>query len=158
MNDTLLLDPVRVLRGPGHSVQLGAVLIHQGVLVGFDDEARQQALGLGIKASPAPDQLVAPCLVDPHSILETPFSGDQETAGSLRHCAAAGGYGQIGLLPRSSSWREKCSSSAMSAGSGGRPTEWHAAAESTRQRLSSVIVRLPALDSAARRVRRSSDR
>ena len=59
MNDTLLLDPVRVLRGPGHSVQLGAVLIHQGVLVGFDDEARQQALGLSIKASPAPDQLVA---------------------------------------------------------------------------------------------------
>jgi hypothetical protein len=44
MNDTLLLDPVRVLRGPGHSVQLGAVLINQGVLVGFDDEARQQAL------------------------------------------------------------------------------------------------------------------
>ena len=106
MNDTLLLDPVRVLRGPGHSVQLGAVLIHQGVLVGFDHEARQQALGLGIKASPAPDQLVAPCLVDPHSILETPFSGDQETAVSLRHCAAAGGYGQIGLLPRSSSWRD----------------------------------------------------
>ena len=107
MNDTLLLDPVRVLRGPGHSVQLGAVLINQGVLVGFDDEARQQALGLGIKASPAADQLVAPCLVDPHSVLETPFSGDQETAVSLRHCAAAGGYGQIALLPRSSSWRDR---------------------------------------------------
>ena len=106
MNDTLLLDPVRILRGPGDSVQRGAVLIHQGVLVSFDDQARQQALDLGIKASPAPDQLVAPCLVDPHSILETPFSGDQETAVSLRHCAAAGGYGQIALLPRSSSWRD----------------------------------------------------
>ena len=106
MNDTLLLDPVRILRGPGHTVQLGAVLIDQGVLVGFDDDARQQALGLGIKASPATDQLVAPCLVDPHSILETPFSGDQETAVSLRHCAAAGGYGQIALLPRSNNWRD----------------------------------------------------
>ena len=69
MNDTLLLDPVRVLRGPGHSVQLGAVLINQGVLVGFDDKARQQAQGLSIKASPAPDQLVAPCLVDPLSLI-----------------------------------------------------------------------------------------
>ena len=37
MNDTLLLDPVRVLRGPGHAVQQGAVLIDRGVLVGFDD-------------------------------------------------------------------------------------------------------------------------
>ena len=88
MNDTLLLDPVRILRGPGHPVQLGAVLIKHGVLVGFDDAARQQALALGIKASPAANQLVAPCLVDPHSILETSFSGYQETAFSLRHSAA----------------------------------------------------------------------
>ena len=107
MNDTLLLDPVRVLRGPGDTVQLGAVLIERGVLVGFDDEARQQALGLDIQATPAPDQLVAPCLVDPHSVLETPFSGNQETAVSLRDCAAAAGYGQIALLPRSISWRDR---------------------------------------------------
>ena len=107
MNDTLLLDPVRVLRGPGHSVQLGAVLIDQGVLVGFDNDAREQALGLGIQATPAPDQVVAPCLVDPHSILDTPFSGDQETAMSLRRCAATAGYGQIALLPRSNSWRDR---------------------------------------------------
>ena len=107
MNDTLLLDPVRVLRGPGQPVQLGAVLIDQGVLVGFDDNARQQALALGINATAAPDQLVAPCLVDPHSILETPFSGDQETAVSLRHCAAAAGYGQIAQLPCSTTWRDR---------------------------------------------------
>ncbi|WP_038557344.1 dihydroorotase [Synechococcus sp. KORDI-52] len=107
MNDTSLLDPVRILRGPGLPVQLGAVLIEEGVLIGFDDDARQQALLLGIQATPAPNQLVAPCLVDPHSILETPFSGDQETAVSLRHCAAAAGYGQIALLPRSSSWRDR---------------------------------------------------
>ena len=107
MNDTMLLDPVRVLRGPGQPVQLGAVLIQAGVLLGFDDDARQQAQAEGISATPVPNQLVAPCLVDPHSILETPFSGDQETAVSLRHCAAAGGYGQIALLPRSSSWRDR---------------------------------------------------
>ena len=77
------------------------------MLVGFDDDARDQAVGLALPATPAPDQLVAPCLVDPHSILETPFSGDQETAASLRHCAAAAGYGQIALLPRSSSWRDR---------------------------------------------------
>ena len=64
MNHTLLLDPVRVLRGPGHTVQQGAVLIDRGLLVGFDDEARDLALGLGLNATPAADQLVAPCLVD----------------------------------------------------------------------------------------------
>ena len=47
MHDTLLLDPVRILRGPGTSLQQGAVLIEAGVLSGFDDDARQRATVLG---------------------------------------------------------------------------------------------------------------
>ena len=58
-------------------MQLGAVLIHQEVLVGTDHKARQQALSLSIKASQHPSA-GRPCLVDPFH-LETPFSGDQET-------------------------------------------------------------------------------
>ena len=107
MDNTLLLDPVRVLRGPGHPVEQGAVLILDGVIVNFDAQAREQALALGIEASPAAHQLIAPCLVDPHSVLEDPFSGACETVVSLRRCAAAAGYGQIALLPRSGTWRDQ---------------------------------------------------
>ena len=77
MDNTLLLDPVRILRGTGQSVEQGAVLIEEGVLTAFDGDARRKAKALGLTPIEAPDQLVAPCLVDPHSVLDTPFSGDQ---------------------------------------------------------------------------------
>ena len=89
MQDTLLLDPVRILRGPGIPLQQGAVLIEGGVLISFDDEARERGIALGLNPTSAPDQLLAPCLVDPHSLLPTPVSGTLETLTSLRRCAAA---------------------------------------------------------------------
>ena len=107
MDNTLLLDPVRILRGIGQSVQQGAVLIEGGILTGFDGDARQKAKALGLASTEASEQLLAPCLVDPHSVLETPFSGDQETIESLRRCAAAAGYGQVALLPRGRTWRDQ---------------------------------------------------
>ena len=107
MDNTLLLDPVRILRGTGQSVEQGAVLIEEGVLTAFDGDARHKAKALGLTHKEAPDQLVAPCLVDPHSVLDTPFSGDQETIESLRRCAAAAGYGQVALLPRGRTWRDQ---------------------------------------------------
>ena len=107
MDNTLLLDPVRILRGIGQSVEQGAVLIEEGVLTAFDGDARRKAQALGLNPTEAPDQLVAPCLVDPHSVLDTPFSGDQETIESLRRCAAAAGYGQVALLPRGRTWRDQ---------------------------------------------------
>ncbi|BEV35838.1 dihydroorotase [Synechococcus sp. M16CYN] len=107
MNNTLLLDPVRVLRGIEYSVELSAVLIEAGVLTAFGEESRQKAIGLGVASTAAPTQIVAPCLVDPHSILETPCNGTHETIESLRRCAASAGYGQIALLPRGRVWRDR---------------------------------------------------
>ena len=107
MHDTLLLDPVRILHGPGTELQQGAALIESGVLSGFGDGARTAAAQLGIQATTAPQQLLAPCLVDPHTVLPSPISGPTETIRSLRRCAAAGGYGQVALLPRGQSWRDQ---------------------------------------------------
>ena len=107
MHDTLLLDPVRILHGPGTELQQGAALIESGVLSGFGDAARTAAARLGIQATVAPQQLLAPCLVDPHTVLPSPISGPTETIRSLRRCAAAGGYGQVALLPRGQSWRDQ---------------------------------------------------
>ena len=69
MHDSLLLDPVRILQGPGTALRQGAALLEAGVLTGFDDDARTLANRLGLKATEAPHQLLAPCLVDPHSLL-----------------------------------------------------------------------------------------
>ena len=107
MHDTLLLDPVRILHGPGTELQQGAALIESGVLSGFGDEARTAAAQIGVQATAAPQQLLAPCLVDPHTVLPAPISGPTETIRSLRRCAAAGGYGQVALLPRGQSWRDQ---------------------------------------------------
>ena len=107
MDKTLLLDPVRILRGIGQSVEQGAVLVEEGILTAFDGDARQKAKALGLTPTEASEQLVAPCLVDPHSVLETPFNGDQETIDSLRRCAASAGYGQVALLPRGRTWRDQ---------------------------------------------------
>ena len=107
MDAPLLLDPVQLLCGPGKPARSGAVLIETGVLTAFDDDARERAATLGAGATSAPLQLVAPCLVDPHSVLPSPFSGPGETLISLLNCAAAAGYGQIALLPRGITWRDR---------------------------------------------------
>ena len=107
MHDSLLLDPVRILHGPGAAPKQGAALIEAGVLTGFDDDARTAANRLELKATEATHQLLAPCLVDPHSLLPSPVSGPTETLRSLRRCAAAAGYGQVALLPRAESWRDQ---------------------------------------------------
>ncbi|MGB1416460.1 MAG: dihydroorotase [Synechococcus sp.] len=107
MDPSVLLDPVQILEGPGQSVRSGAVLIDQGRLLGFDDAARQMAQERALRPTPAGHQVLAPCLVDPHSVLEQATGGREETLTSLRRSAAAGGYGQIALLPRSSTWRDR---------------------------------------------------
>ena len=108
MKDTLLLDPVRILHGPGKSVKYGAALIIQGKLIDFDNNARMKADRLRIKTNQAKNQLLAPCLVDPHSVLEKPISATSENISTLRNCAAAAGYGLVALLPRSSdTWRDR---------------------------------------------------
>jgi dihydroorotase len=107
MQNTLLLDPVRILHGPGVDEQHGAVFIENGVLRGFDENARSVAAERGVAPTRAGDKLIAPCLVDPHSVLEDPVNGRAETLLSLTRCATAGGYGTIALLPRSGTWRDR---------------------------------------------------
>lgn len=50
---------------------------------------------------------LGPPLIDPHSVLEDPHLGRAETLDSLRRAAAAGGYGQVALLPWALDWRDR---------------------------------------------------
>ena len=108
MHQTVLLDPVRILVGCGQDpIEKGAALIRNHELVAFGEEARQQAASEAVPVQPAPNQLLAPCLVDPHSILEKPFGEQAENLDSLRHVAARAGYGQVALLPQANAWRDR---------------------------------------------------
>ncbi len=104
-----LLDPIQILYGSHKSLVKDAVLIVDGKIKAFGAEARKQGQKLGIKTKSSPSKLLAPCLVDPHSVLEDPVNSRCETLESLRIKAAHAGYGQIALLPRSKTWRDQSS-------------------------------------------------
>tara|TARA_Y100001968_G_scaffold292474_1_gene297701 strand:+ start:14327 stop:15583 length:1257 start_codon:yes stop_codon:yes gene_type:complete len=107
MKSTIFLDPVQILYNGTESVKLDAVLIDEGKVRAFGNEARIIAQKENIQGRSANEQLIAPCLVDPHSILIDPLNGKNETLKSLKQKAANAGYGQIGLLPKGSTWRDQ---------------------------------------------------
>tara|TARA_Y100001968_G_scaffold310906_1_gene332301 strand:- start:4479 stop:5741 length:1263 start_codon:yes stop_codon:yes gene_type:complete len=103
---TYLLEEVQVLYGSNHSLKRDSVLIIDGYIKSFGEKARTSAQKLDIPRRMATHQLLAPCLVDPHSVLEDPINGKNETLSSLKKNAAKAGYGQIALLPKGKSWRD----------------------------------------------------
>ncbi len=108
MTEMILLDPVRVLVGPDQPLQeQGAALLREGTLEALGEQAREVARSAGIPSRAAGHQLLAPCLVDVHSSLPEPFQGQGETLESLVRSAAAGGYGQLALLPEASANRRE---------------------------------------------------
>ncbi len=107
MTETMLLDPVRVLVASDHSLQEGsAALFEDDRLMALGDEARDLAAKQGIPGLDRSNQVLAPCLVDPHSSLVSPFTGNGETLVSLLRSAGQAGYGQLALLPNGSSARD----------------------------------------------------
>ncbi|MFM9109045.1 MAG: dihydroorotase, partial [Prochlorococcaceae cyanobacterium] len=100
MTADLLLPRVWLLEGPDQPLKLAAVAIRAGALATIT--APEPATG-GDDALP----LLAPCLVDAHSVLEDPLLGRAETLASLAAVAAAGGYGSVALLPWAHPWRDR---------------------------------------------------
>ena len=101
MPETMLLDPVRVLVASDQSLQeKGAALFEGDRLIALDQQARELASDQGIAAINRANHVLAPCLVDPHSSLPSPFTGSGETLHTLLCSAAQAGYGQLALLPQ----------------------------------------------------------
>lgn len=102
------LHQVQLLRGPGAELELGdALLGADGRLEALGVEASRRAAGLGLSPRPAGGSLLAPVLVDPHSVLDDPWTGQAETLTSLAEAAARGGYGTVALLPWARPWRDR---------------------------------------------------
>ena len=110
MTKSYFFEDIQILKGSRSTLQKEAVLIIDGVLKAFGKKALQDAELLRIKPQKAKNMLLAPCLVDPHSFLESPFSGKEENIYSLIKKATFAGYGQLGILPRSNLWRDQIES------------------------------------------------
>lgn len=107
MTETMLLDPVQVLVASDQPLQVGsAALFEDDRLIALGEEARQRAAERGVSAHNRAQQLLAPCLVDPHSSLPSPFTGSGETLKTLIIAAGRAGYGQLALLPNGESERD----------------------------------------------------
>ena len=106
MQNTLLLDPIQILYDSNQSLTKDAVLIKAGEIQAFGEKARKIAKQERIHTESADKKLIAPCLVDPHSILIDPINGRNENLNSLISKASNAGYGQLALLPNGKVWRD----------------------------------------------------
>jgi len=110
MTSNYLFENIQILEGYRSRLKKETVLIENGVIKAFGKKAIKDAELIGIKAQGAQKLLLAPCLVDPHSFLESPFSGKEEDIYTLIKKATFAGYGQLGILPRSNLWRDQVES------------------------------------------------
>jgi dihydroorotase len=109
MSMPLWLRQVDLLVGPDQKIDCCDALIDdQGCLALWGTAARERAEQLAIAPTEARGWLLAPSLVDPHSVLEAPWSQPTEdNLASLAASAAASGYGTVTLLPWASPWRDR---------------------------------------------------
>ena len=115
MPQALLLRQVDLLEAPGLAPQRVDALVHgQRLLLWAPRLSPQQveAALAPLEAAPlrelqAEGWLLAPPLVDPHSVLEEPLLGRAETLDSLAAAAASGGYATVALLPWARPWRDR---------------------------------------------------
>ena len=110
MSSSYFFENIQILEKDGTSLRREAVLIKDSVIKAFGSEALQNAKLLEIKPQKAKNMLLAPCLVDPHSFLESPFNGKEENIYTLIEKATFSGYGQLGILPRGDLWRDQIES------------------------------------------------
>ena len=104
----LWLHQVQLLKGPDEELVLSDALIGaEGKLLALGDQAISLARELRLAPTLASPWLLAPVLVDPHSVLDEPWEGAAETLSTLEAAAAAGGYGTVALLPWAHPWRDR---------------------------------------------------
>ncbi len=107
MTSNYLFENIQILEGSKSNVRVESVLNKNGTITAFGKKALKNAEILGIKPQKAKNKLLAPCLVDPHSFLESPFCGKEENIYTLIQKASLAGYGQLGILPRGDLWRDQ---------------------------------------------------
>ena len=107
MEKTFFFEDINILMGPNVEVKKDNLLIIDNKIEAFGDEAKKEALKKNIAISESGNKLVAPMLVDSHSILKNPLTGLNDNLENLKFRAKKSGFGAIALLPNSDIWRDK---------------------------------------------------
>ena len=107
MEKSFFFENINILKGPKTEVIKDSLLIIDGKIEAFGEEAKEEAFKKNIKISKSGNKLIAPLLVDIHSILKDPLTGFDDNLKSLKSRARKSGFGSIALLPNSNNWRDK---------------------------------------------------
>ena len=107
MGKTFFFENINILMGPNIEVAKDNLLIIDGKIEAFGDEAKKEALKKNIPISKSGNKLVAPMLVDSHSFLKNPLTGFNDNLENLKFRAKKSGFGAIAFLPNSNIWRDK---------------------------------------------------
>ena len=83
MTRSYFFENIQILEKAGSPLKRETVLIKDGVIKAFGSKALPNGEPSEIKPQKAKNMLLAPCLVDPHSFLESPFYGKEENIFSL---------------------------------------------------------------------------
>ncbi|ABM71787.1 putative dihydroorotase [Prochlorococcus marinus str. MIT 9515] len=107
MEKTFFFENINILMGPNTKAYKDSLLIIDGKIEAFGDEAKKRALKKNIESSKSGNKLVAPLLVDIHSFLKDPLTGSNDNLEILKSRAKKSGFGAIAFLPNSDNWRDK---------------------------------------------------
>ncbi len=106
MRKTFFFETINILKGSKSQAIKDSILIRDGTIKAFGEDARKEALKQNIKNSEAGQKIIAPLLVDIHSTLKDPLAGNDDNLINLKDRAKKSGFGVIALLPNSNYWRD----------------------------------------------------
>ena len=107
MTKNLFFDDINILMGPNKEAYKDSILIIDSKIEAFGSKAKKEALRKNIQASNSGNKLIAPMLIDMHSILKDPLTGLEDNLKSLKNRAKKSGFCTIAFLPDSNNWRDK---------------------------------------------------
>tara|TARA_B100000902_G_scaffold151213_1_gene147753 strand:+ start:323 stop:1576 length:1254 start_codon:yes stop_codon:yes gene_type:complete len=106
MGKTLFFENINILMGSNSSVIKDNLLIIDGKIEAFGNDAKKEALKKNIEISKSGNKIIAPMLVDSHSFLKDPITGFDDNLENLKVRAKNSGFGTIAFLPNSNNWRD----------------------------------------------------
>ena len=107
MGKTFFFENIDILMGSNAPVIKDNILIINGKIEAFGNDAKKEALKKNIVISNSGNKIVAPMLVDSHSFLKNPLTGFDDNLQNLKIRAKKSGFGAITFLPNSDNWRDK---------------------------------------------------
>ncbi len=106
MGKTFYFENINILMGSKIGLIKDNLLIIDGKIEAFGLEATKKSLEKNIQISKSGNKLIAPMLVDSHSILKDPLTGFDDNLENLKFRAKKAGFGAIAFLPNSTNWRD----------------------------------------------------